>query len=157
MSVEEMYDAMTQEIAAIKAGMAKSLRNYLGQYIPDSKDPLRREIASAKAKYSDITSPSAIHMPIGDFINSRLYKRYPKVIQDVISQLYKALVLEPDSSYEMANFDSYLNQIANSDLMEVITLLSPQNKTIVELHTPEEKQLAIEVLKNIRDFDWAAE
>lgn len=139
MSVEEMYDALTDEIAALHDGIRRALQ----------KDMLDREVVGAHI-YTDITSPCTLRMPLDKFINGKAFNRaYPEPVKQVIRELYEAIVLDPNIGYTNKDIQNYLQQIAKSSISQEVTLLTPNGDVITTLYTPEEKGIAVEALKNI--------
>lgn len=139
MSVEEMYDALTDEIASLHAGIRQALR----------KDLLDREVVGAHI-YTDITSPCVLRMPLDKFINGKAFNRaYPEPVKQVIKELYDNIVLDPNVGYSNQDIEKYMKQIAKSSISQEVALISPVGAVITTLYTPEEKSIAVEALKNI--------
>ena len=150
MSLEEMYNALSQELIQINSDIRSDpdwqpLKN--GSYT--ELDSLKAKGAGLIGMYSDYMSPSGIRAPIDVFINSKVFKEYAPIYKDLIIKLYT----------EFKDFESDSDKQLLLDIVKKITLTSPQEtfevlhpkngNLICTLYTPEEKALAVEVLKNL--------
>ena len=145
MSVEEMYRKMCEEIEEIhnelrsgksKAALAKE----------KSKDFISREILNTYI-YSDIDSDSMITGSLKDFVaggcrlgGKRLLSNLVEIIEQIFQNLHEA---EIDDSY----ISELLTKVAQSSPIETVDLFGDNE---VLLYTPEEKYMAVEVLKKFK-------
>lgn len=140
-----MYDELTNEIEEIK----KAILNKWAPNLND-KDFITRRILQTASMYTNKNSPCQIRMTPDKFINSKVLKRLPDIIQNILHDIYNNIMLDKEIQYTPTDLENYKDQIASSSAVEQVTLKTPDgSKIITELFTPEEKQLAMELLKNI--------
>lgn len=150
LSIEDMYDKMNDEIIREKNYAQKLILN--GREVKKDKDNIAGRAIRAKMKYSDIDTPSQLTVKLNKFIDSALFKQYPEVVQNIIRDLYTAIV-ESNVEYKEADIIKMQKDIADTTIAENLDLISPvTGEVITELYTPEEKQMAQEVLKNLKMF-----
>jgi hypothetical protein len=150
MSIEEMYDQLCAEIAAIH----KKLKDKKAFASIDSEimaaeasgDLISREILQTYI-YTDINSGSLIKGTLKDFVAKGCSidgKRLSPIFREIVEQIYKALegvVLNDEEVKEL------LEKVATSSPTEKVDLF---DDGAVELFTPEEKYMAVEVLKKYK-------
>lgn len=145
MSIEEMYDKICEEIADIQKQLSRGV-SLSDIAITKSDDVIGRSIIGTYI-YSDITSDSDIPGTLHDFIKSgcRMKEgRWLPAFREIAEQIYKTL---SENVPDDATLKDLLTKISSSSPVEKVDLF--RNKK-VELYTPEEKYIAIEVLKKFK-------
>jgi hypothetical protein len=146
MSVEEMYENVCEEIKAIHkeilSGRSKAdLRRI------KSKDFISQEILNTYI-YSDIDSDSMIKGSLKDFVASGCRttggKKLMPHLSDVVTQIFNAL---DGTDVDDSRVAELMNTIAKSSPIETVDLLGDKK---ILLYTPEEKYIAMEVLKKFK-------
>jgi hypothetical protein len=145
MSIEEMYDQICAEIEEIHSKLlgGKSLKD-----IADEKpgDIISNHILNTYI-YSDTHSDSMITVPLQTFIDNDCSlngQKWKDEFSNIAKQIYSTL---KDSSISDAELKKLLDKIAKSSPVEKIDLFNDKK---VELYMPEEKLIAVEVLKKFK-------
>ncbi len=151
LSVEEMYDKVCEEIETIQAKL-RSGKSFADLYdeIEDGDEVSLRILDTYK--YQDTIGDSIIPGNLTKFIENgcvldsktRLYGSLKETAEGVFEEL-------KDSDISGEELNNLLNTIAQTSPIEVLDLFD--NKKVM-LYTPEEKYVAIEVLKKFKsEFD----
>ena len=158
--LERMVDKIEKEINDIHGQIALGLQAALGR-TPDAPDHLTREISSAINVYRDTTSRSYINMPLDDLAKQgfkvggkSMQPKFLKIIKSIYEKFKQEPLTQPRG---LAQLESTIQEIANSHPTKVFVLLHPETgEVLAELHTPEQKEFAIEVLKKYRteEDEW---
>lgn len=163
MTVEEMHDELVKEIAKADAALRKVLA---GGGKPDDilDTQIGRRVAHYTKMYQDTERPSAINMPIKDFMQTNYFKALEKNDKDM-ADLIKALEDSYQSVYKEneskpatlkkalekveKTAKNLLNTIAKSNVYEAVNLvdLNTGKKLEPAIYTPEDKQFIMEVIK----------
>ncbi len=145
MSIEEMYDQICEEIDQIQAKLlsGRSLRDIASEKSDDfiTKNILRTYI------YSDTKSDSMFSGSLADFVAGGCRvkgERLKKEFAEVVISIYEAL---KDKDVDDREVQRLLSTIATSSPVKPVDLF--MDKTVV-LYTPEEKYVAVEVLKKYK-------
>lgn len=151
MSIEEMYDQICEEIAQIQAKLLSG-RTLSDVASEKPNDFITKHIVNAYI-YSDITSASMFNDSIEDLVAKGCRvngERLRKEFAEVVVNIYEHLKDEPPTDDELKKL---LSKVATTSPVEVLDLFG--DKTVV-LYTPEEKYIAVEVLKKFKSAytDW---
>lgn len=145
MTIEEMYDQICIEIDKIQAKLRAgwSTADIAAE---NPTDLITRSILGTYI-YSDINGTSMIDVPIADFISSgcRLHgEKLRKEFAEVAVAIYERLKDEALTDEEL---QVLLKRVATSSPVQVVDLMGDKK---VLLYTPEEKYIAVEVLKKFK-------
>jgi hypothetical protein len=150
LSVEAMYDELSKELIQINSDIRSN------PYWAPIKDGTYNQIDMLKLKgrdminkYKDFMSPSAIRAPLDVFIKSKIFSKYAKIYQELITRIYDALKeLTSDSDKQSI-----------MEIVKAMSLTAPQERfdiqhpvtgeVICTVYTPEDKVLASAALKNL--------
>lgn len=150
LSVEDMYDKLNDEIEQ-EQNYAKSLI-INGRQVSKDKDTIAARAIPMQKMYTDINSPCQLKAKLDKFIGSNLFNALPEPIQNIIKDLYNSIVLS-NVAYSDQDIKKMQQDIAATTVAKSLDLVSPvTGEVITELYTPEEKQWAQEILKNILMF-----
>ena len=145
MSIEEMYDKICEEIEAIQTKLRRGYK--LADVAAEkSDDMISRHILSTYI-YSDTTGDSMIPGSLKDFIDRGCTidgKRWRKEFCEIATAIFEFLdgkLLDEDE------LKGLLNKVATASPVETVDLFG--NKKVI-LYTPEEKYIAVEVLKKFK-------
>lgn len=145
MSIEEMYDQICEEIEQIQAKLlsGRSLRDVAAEKPDDfiTKNLLRTYI------YSDTKGDSMFSGSLADFIAGGCRvngERLKKEFAEVVTSIYERL---KDEDMDDDEVQRLLAEVAQSSPIKPLDLF--RDKTVV-LYTPEEKYIAVEVLKKYK-------
>jgi hypothetical protein len=146
MTIEEMYDNLADEIAKIQDELLAG-RSMTDLAAEKADDFISKEILDTYI-YVDIDSESDIEgITLKDFIKSGCRTeegQWAKSYRDIAEVIYKELDGVTLNDTEVRKM---LLKVAKSSPVEQIDLF---NNGAVELHTPEEKYVAVEVLKKYK-------
>jgi hypothetical protein len=150
MSLETMYDELSKELIQINSAIRsdpdwKPIKD--GTY--SDIDLVKMKSAEIIAKYSDYLRPSGIRAPLDVFMKSKTFNTWAPIFKRLVTSLYDGLKdLTADSDKQKL-----------LEIVEAISLTSPQEtydiahpstgELICTLYTPEDKMLAVDVLKNL--------
>ena len=145
LSIEEMYDRICDEIAEVNKKLlgGKSIKDVAADA---SDDIISNHILKAYI-YSDTHSDSIIPGQLKTFIDkgcSAGGKKWRAEFADIATQIYEKL---KDSSIGDAELYDLLDKISKSSPIETVDLFDDEQ---VELYMPEEKLIAVEVLKKFK-------
>lgn len=138
LSVEQMYEQLKKEIASVHTDVMNN--SYYARYGYD--DYIKREIHSTFI-YRAIDKPSSIRRPMEVFLKGATFKAYPIHIKSMIQDICNSYTDAPEAAITKA-----LTEISESSPIDAVTIVGPDN-TAIELYTPEEKWLAVQVLNNL--------
>ena len=150
MPLEQMYEELKQELDQIN----KDIRNNpnwapikAGTY--STLDMIKHDSANLIRKYNNVTRPSSIRAPIDVFMKTKTFAKWPDIYQEVVTELYDKLKdLTTDS--DKASILNIVDDIAVTGPLEKFEVKHPQSgEDIYTLYTPEDKQIASDVLKNL--------
>lgn len=145
MSIEEMYDQICSEIEDIQAKLRSGWT--AAEIVSEKPDDLIRNNILNTYIYSDTISDSMIPGTLRAFIERGCSvdgKKWREEFREIAENIFKELdgeTLDEDYLKEL------LDSIATSSPVETIDLF--KNKSVV-LYTPEEKYVAVEVLKKFK-------
>lgn len=151
LTVEEMYDKICAEIAAMQEKILDgySVNELKSIFAGSDKNPevIERAILDSYI-YSDILSASTIQGPLKTFIERgcklKSGLRWKAIFRDIAEQIFNKLDGNVTDDKEIL---AYMEKIAKSSPVEVIDLFSDKS---VKLYTPEEKYIALDVLKKFK-------
>lgn len=165
LSVEQMYKELTAEISQIQNTILNSWATDGEPRYDPGQDFIKNEIKNAYLYIanSNPKTPSNFLGKINDFIeNKALYhfaafdsklspaitkmSNLPPEWQDIIKALYNEFGTK---NYKKQFILDIINKIAKTNPTDVYSIISDQNNIITKVYTPEEKFLAIDVLKAI--------
>ena len=146
--VESLYDAITAELDSLNqqlAGYKNPWRNYDYSRRAISQNVIDRAVIQT-VSYKNLDSQSSFNIPIQTIFKTKAYKNAPENIQLIIQNIYNGT---QSTEFRQATdisqaFDDILESIANTHPLESIEVLN------VTLDTPEEKALAIDLLKKLK-------
>lgn len=145
LTVEEMYDKICAEITETQEKLldgysVKELKSYY-------RDPVGSAILDSYI-YSDILSASTIQGPLKTFIERgcklKSGLKWKAIFRDIAEQIFTKLDGKVTDDKEIL---AYMEKISKSSPVEVIDLFSDNS---VKLYTPEEKYIALDVLKKFK-------
>jgi hypothetical protein len=145
LSIEEMYDRICEEIAEVHEKL-KSGRSFKSLERENSGDFIKSEILNTYI-YTDIDSGSIIKGTLKDFISKGCVlggERLGGPFREIAENIYKTLdgVILSDKEVR-----ALLTKISSSAPIEIVDVFDDGK---VELYTPEEKYIAIEILKKYK-------
>jgi hypothetical protein len=146
MSIEEMYDQLVAEIAEVQEQLLSG--RSLSDIARRKKDDIISRHVVDTYIYTDIDSESDLaKVSLKDFIKNGCAigrKRWAKNYREIAEQIFKSLEAdEPDDT----TVRKLLLKISKSSPVEKIDLFEDGT---VELYTPEEKYIAVELLKKYK-------
>ena len=149
MSLEEMFEELTAEIAQINAAIRNdplwNPANPTGQYM----DPIKMYTAQAIMMYAEAAAPSKIYCPMSEYVQTKEFSKIEPHIKAVIQKLFDAFKDVEDDQEKDALLD-LVNQIAATGPQEDFDVTNPfTGELICTLYSPEEKLGATETLKNL--------
>lgn len=152
LSVEEMYDRVTEEIDQMQQKLLSLGLNSIDTRNKKDlryEDPITGGLVRAKSLYNDIDSDSEFPKDLDKWIESgcKLQGRpIAKQFQDII----KAIAAEKPITTK--SVDELLSDIQKSSITQKVSLVNYDNGSIFgpALYTPEEKSVAVEALKTLR-------
>ncbi len=145
LSIEEMYDRICEEIEAINSKL-RSGRSKKSVAAEMAGDPISTEILDTYI-YTDTDSGSIIKGTLKDFIAKGCAMedgRLSGPLREIAEQIYKKLdgVVLTDTEVR-----DLLKKVATTSPVEVLDLFDDGS---IELYTPEEKYIAVEILKKYK-------
>lgn len=175
MSVLEMYDALTAEIDGLQQSILASWQMLDLNNIGNKADFLHHEVKDT-LYYVDIKAPTNFFVGgIDKFLkNQALYHFFPydemlstgqirpcvvkySSLPDIFQNIIKDIFDTIQAGYEDTNGNSmyytkqmvrdYIETIAKTSIIEVISLKDPNNIEFLKLYTPEEKLIAVDTFK----------
>ena len=156
MPVETMYKKLCAEIDAIHQQIAFGIKSAISHHSkPD--DYLTRNVTDVMSKYSDDQNMSMFEEPLDD-IAANGFKINKQVIRQefriIIENIYNANKQNPFTPDEL---EDLILTVKNSSPIRILKLEHPGTKKVItSLHTPEQKEFAMEVLKKLRteEVEW---
>ena len=150
MPLEQMYKALREELDQINKDI-RSNPNWApikaGTY--STLDMIKHDGANLIRKYSNITRPSSIRAPLDIFIKTKTFSKWADMYQEIVVELYEKLK-DLTSDSEKASLLDIVEDIAVTGPFEKFEVKHPQSgEDICTLYTPEDKQIAGDVLKNL--------
>lgn len=144
LTLEEMYLKLSEELEEVHESIS------YGDDPNPAKDYIKGQL-SGLFIYTDTKSPSKIRRPIDVFMQGNTYKEYPEEVQNIITVLYNSLKDQTPETIE-----SFYDSIVKSNPTEPTEITGPIG-TIMDditnepllLYTPEERWIAMQVLKNM--------
>jgi Holliday junction resolvase RusA-like endonuclease len=154
--VEQMYHRLQAEIDAIHNEIANGIKSAVAHHSnPD--DDLTPRIKASMDMYSDIDRTSEIEELLADMAAKGFKfngQSLPPDFYNIIKSIYDAFTETPINDKQV---DSVLLTIKKSNPTHTTPVIHPvTSKKIVDLHTPEHKGFAVEVIKKFRseEEDW---
>jgi hypothetical protein len=152
MSVEAMYDELSKELIQINSDIRS---NPSWAPIKDGTyaqiDMIKLKGRDMIARYQDYMGPSAIRAPLDIFIKSKVFGKYAKIYQELITAIYNGLK-NLTSDAEKQSILDIVKDISLTDPQETFDVLHPvTGEVLCTLYTPEDKVLACAALKNLGD------
>lgn len=156
MTLEQMYEAVQQELDAIHSKIVKGF----SVSAKNGTDPITPRLLQTMP-YIDTQSASCIPGSVDDFIKNgctirvgnkklRIAQEYKEVVETIYEYFSKAT---PDE----AGIESLINQLAASHPTKAFDLIHPDSgEVVVTLYSPEQKSIAMDLLKKYRSEynDW---
>lgn len=150
LSLEAMYDELSKELIQINSDIRSD-----PSWAP-IKDGTYNEIDMIKlkgrnmiAKYKDCMSPSAIKAPLDIFIKSKIFSKYAKIYQELITAIYEGLKGLTSDAEKQSLLD-IVQKMSLTGPQEAFPIIHPiTGEVICTAYTPEDKVLASSVLKNL--------
>jgi hypothetical protein len=160
--VEQMYHRLQAEIDAIHNEIANGIKSAVAHHAnPD--DDLTPRIKASMDMYGEVDRTSEIEdlladLAARDFKNIQVLDQkiasLPKDYYDIIKAIYEAFTTKPINDKQV---DSLLLTIKKSNPTHTTPVIHPvTSRKIIDLHTPEQKGFAVEVIKKFRseEEDW---
>ena len=152
MSLEQMYDELSKELIQINSNIRTdpyweprtTIKH--GRSVLDSID---YSAAKAVGLYSDVMSPSGIKAPIDVFMKSKIFNKWPNVLQKLVKTVYEAFKDFTSDADKQLLFDIVENIALSSPQQPCEVLNSKTNKVICTVYTPETKLIVSNILKNL--------
>ena len=149
LTVEEMYEKLSAEIDEIQQ-LLQSDKPYELDDKLKSDDIITKNILNTYI-YTDTFSSSIIKGDLEDFINKGFKIQggsWAKQYQEIAIAIYNNL---KDANISTKELDKMLNEIAKSSPLKQVNLFNPTtNKLITTLYSPEEKYVALNILKKFK-------
>ncbi len=152
MSVEEMYDKVTEEIEQLQQKLLSQGLNDIdvrNKKDPRHKDPVTDRLVKAKRMYNDIDSDSEFPKDLDKWIKSGC-----RIKGEPIAKPYQDIVKAVAAEKSLTNsaVDKLLSEIQKSSITQKVDLMDYDTGEIFgpALYTPEEKMVAVEALKTLR-------
>jgi hypothetical protein len=150
LSLEAMYDELSKELIQINSDIRSD-----PSWAP-IKDGTYNEIDMIKlkgrnmiAKYKDCMNPSAIKAPLDIFIKSKIFSKYAKIYQELITAIYEGLKGLTSDAEKQSLLD-IVQKMSLTGPQEAFPIIHPiTGEVICTAYTPEDKVLASSVLKNL--------
>lgn len=150
LSLEAMYDEISKELIQINSSIRSN-----PLWLPSREDDASQvDLLKAKGSelikaYSDFMCPSRIKAPIDVFIKSKIFSQYDPVFKKLVTVLYESLKdLQTDT--EKQGILKLVEEISLTSPQETFKVYNPSTGEIIcTLYTPEDKMLAVDVLKNL--------
>ena len=150
LSLEAMYDELSKELIQINSDIRSDpswapIKD--GTY--DQIDMIKLKGRNMIAKYKDCMSPSAIKAPLDVFIKSKIFSKYAKIYQELITAIYEGLK-DLTSDAEKQSLLDIVQQMSLTGPQEAFPITHPiTGEVICTAYTPEDKVLASSALKNL--------
>lgn len=174
MSVLEMYDALEDEIKTIQDSILAKWQMLDMDEIGQKGDYIHHNIKNT-AFYIDAKAPTNFLGTLEKFVNNKAlyhffpfdkmtehgimpcivrYSSLPDVYQEITKTIFDTITNGYENSsgttvfYTKQQVRDYIDQIAKSSILQVVTLNLPNSNTeFLTLYTPEEKLIAVDALK----------
>lgn len=156
MPLETMFDKLEKEIEAIHAQITKGIQSAVSHHSkPD--DHITQTVLGTMSQYGEVNMSSIIDELLDD-VAANNFKLKGQALapefHNILKTIYTALKADPIDDKKV---DQLLDQIKSSSPIKSLDLIHPMTgKTIMQLHTPEQKSFAVEVIKKFRseEEDW---
>ena len=156
MPVEAMYKKLCAEIDMIHQQISAGIQSAISHHSnPD--DYLTTKVSNVMGKYGDDQNMSMLEEPLdtlaanGFKVNGQAIR---KEFHNIIEALYNANKKDPFTPDEV---EDLIQLVKNCSPIRTLKIEHPSTgATIVSLHTPEQKEFAMEVLKKLRteEVEW---
>lgn len=150
LSLEAMFRELKQEVSQISSDIRNNpywtpIKD--GTY--DTIDLIKHETAKLVKKYNNISKPSSIRAPIEVLIKTKSFAAWADIYKSLVTEIYDNLKdLTSDKEKELLL--DIVSDVAVTGPLDTFDLLNPVTGELVcTLYTPEDKQLANDVLKNL--------
>ena len=166
MSLEEMYDAINEEIATVQNRILQRFDqlDLADKDLGGSRDFITREIVSNLNNYTDYNHPTNFFGTLDKYMqdkalyhfvpyddNGRIcmikYSNLPEQYQEIIKAIAKEFT--EANGYNKQDLRDIVKEIAKTSGVTVYNINDKKNHIVIDLYTPEEKFLAIDCLKAI--------
>ncbi len=150
MPLESMYEELTKELIDINSNI-RSNPNWrpIKDGTWNTVDAIKIKGASMIKMYSDYAKPSGIRAPIDVFIKSKSFQKFAAIYQKLVKNIYEAFKDLASTPNNQKIFDCIMG-ISVTSPQETFELIQPvTGELICTLYTPEDKALAVDVLKNM--------
>jgi hypothetical protein len=174
MSVLQMFDKMNEEIEGLQQGILASWQSSDLNKVGNEKDYMHGNIKNTASLYVDVKAPTNFIGSVEKFLkNQALYHFWPfdriengrpvlcivkcSSLPDVYQQIVKDIFDTISKGYEDANGETmfytkqlvrdYIEQVSKTNVLQTVSLTTPNNKEFLTLYTPEEKLIATDTLK----------
>ena len=150
LSLEAMYDELSKELIQINSDIRSDpswapIKD--GTY--NQVDMIKLKGRDMIEKYRDCMSPSAIRAPLDVFIKSKIFGKYAKIYQQLITAIYNGLK-DLTSDSEKQSILDIVQKMSLTGPQEAFDIVHPiTGEVICTTYTPEDKVLAGATLKNL--------
>jgi hypothetical protein len=150
LSLEAMYDELSKELIQINSDIRSDpswapIKD--GTY--NQVDMLKLRGKQMIDKYRDCMSPSAIKAPLDVFIKSKIFSKYAKIYQELITAIYEGFK-DLTSDAEKQSLLDIVQKMSLTGPQEAFPIIHPiTGEVICTAYTPEDKVLASSALKNL--------
>lgn len=150
LSLEAMYDELSKELIQINSDIRSDpswapIKD--GTY--NQVDIIKLKGRDMIEKYRDCMSPSAIRAPLDVFIKSKIFGKYAKIYQQLITAIYNGLK-DLTSDSEKQSILDIVQKMSLTGPQEAFDIVHPiTGEVICTTYTPEDKVLAGATLKNL--------
>lgn len=145
LTVEEMYEKLTEEIEEVQRHLLAGRPDRVKQ-----DDYITQNILNTYI-YTDTMSPSIIKGSLEDFVKGGFKSKegtWAKPFQKIGTEIYEYLT---ETAVTDADLNQMIESIAKSSPVKKLDLICPvDGGVITELYSPEEKYIAMNVLKKFR-------
>lgn len=149
MSLEQMYNELSNELIKINSDIRS---NPYWQPKSGSRantiDPIEYKTAEAVIRYRDYMRPSGIKAPIDIFMKTRVYNKWPETFKKLVAKLYEAFK-DFTSDADKQEILEIIKAISDTSPQETFDVVDLNSKWVCKLYTPEDKQIASDILKNL--------
>ncbi len=154
LSLEQMYDEILTEVNEASTTLIQMLENGTEPMAYEDKDIIKNTLLNPEYQafiYKDTVSPSSIKRPLADFITkNRAFKNFPEHFKKIVQSIATIIGSAAPISYTDEQIKENIAEIAATKPTETFDLTSKETgEFITDLITPEEKAIAVDILKRI--------
>lgn len=153
MPVETMYEKLCAEIESLHTQITTGIKSAVVHH-KNPKDHLTHRITSTMQIYGDTESMSMFDELMDDIAANGFKIRGQDIRRDykeIMQAIYNA---DKETAYTPNDVETMILQVKESSPIRTLDLSHPSTGEIItSLHTPEQKQFALEVLKKYRSAE----